>query len=184
MVGNVTVKLDRSFCLYHRDVFFTLLGESSMTQTGSIRTLHITPYIYPALFSLPCSCTAQLSSKAWDTLQDSTDNSNIDKAKTSLDWQEYFSQHRDTTDVLPCHIHLPVCLWIIDPHSRALKKNKSHGKEVLLQNTTHLIQRPCYQRGSPCQDPEGNWTARRLRDYHKETHTAVVWSCLPFIRSG
>ena len=22
----------------------------------------------------------------------------------------------------------------------------------------HLIQRPCYQRGSPCQDPAGNWT--------------------------
>ena len=26
--------------------------------------------------------------------------------------------------------------------------------EVLPQNTTHLIQRPCCQRGSPCQDPE------------------------------
>ena len=23
----------------------------------------------------------------------------------------------------------------------------------------HLIQRPCYQRGSPCQDPAGNRTA-------------------------
>ena len=30
--------------------------------------------------------------------------------------------------------------------------------EVLPQDTTHLIQRPCYQRGSPCQDPAGNWT--------------------------
>ena len=34
----------------------------------------------------------------------------------------------------------------------------SHGNEVLPQDTTHLIQRPCYQRGSPCQDPAGNWT--------------------------
>ena len=30
-----------------------------------------------------------------------------------------FSQFQDTTDVLFCHIHLPVCLWIIDPRSRA-----------------------------------------------------------------
>ena len=49
-----------------------------------------------------------------------------------------------------CHIHLPVCLWIKDPHSRAPKKNTSHGNEVPPQDTTHLIQRPCYQRGSPC----------------------------------
>ena len=48
----------------------------------------------------------------------------------------------------------------------------------------HLIQRPCYQRGSPCQDPAGNWTTRRPPDDRKETQTAVVWSCLPFIRSG
>ena len=30
----------------------------------------------------------------------------------------------------------------------------------------------------------GNWTTRRLPDDRKETQTAVVWSCLPFIRSG
>ena len=41
----------------------------------------------------------------------------------------------------------------MDPHSRAPKKNASHGNEVPPQDTTHLIQRPCYQRGSPCQDP-------------------------------
>ena len=111
-------------------------------------------------------------------------NSSIDKAETSLDWQEYFSQLQDTTDALPCHIHLPVCLWIMDPHSRAPKKNTSHGNEVLPQDTTHLIQRPCYQRGSPCQDPAGNWTTRRPPDDRKETQTAVVWSCFPFIRSG
>ena len=56
--------------------------------------------------------------------------------------------------------------------------------EVLPQDTTHLIQRPCYQRESPCQDPAGNLTTRRLPDDRKETQTAVVWSCLPFIRSG
>ena len=72
----------------------------------------------------------------------------------------------------------------MDPHSRAAKKNTSHGNEVLLQDTTHLIQRPCYQRRSPCQDPAGNRSTRRSPDHCKETQTAVVWSCLPNIRSG
>ena len=40
------------------------------------------------------------------------------------------------------------------------------------------------KRGSPCQDPAGNWTTRRSPDDCKETQTAVVWSCFPFIRSG
>ena len=72
----------------------------------------------------------------------------------------------------------------MDPHSRAPKKNTSQGNEVLPQDTTHLIQRPCYQRGSPCQNPVGNWTTRRPPDDRKETQTAVVWSCFPFIKSG
>ena len=72
----------------------------------------------------------------------------------------------------------------MDPHSRAPKKNTSHGNEVLLQDTTHLIQRPCYQRESPCQDPVGNWTTQRPPDHRKETQTAMEWPRFPFIRSG
>ena len=68
--------------------------------------------------------------------------------------------------------------------SRAPKKNTSHVNEVLPQDTTHLIQRPCYQQGSPCQDPAGNRTTRRPPGDREETQAAVVWSCLPFIRSG
>ena len=75
--------------------------------------------------------------------------------------------------------HLPYT----EPHSRVPKKNTSHGNEVLPQDTTHLIQRPCYQRGSPSQHPAGNRTTRRP-DHRKETQTAEVWSCLLFIRSG
>ena len=71
----------------------------------------------------------------------------------------------------------------MNPHSRAPKKNASHGNEMLPQDTTHLIKRPCYQRGSPCQDPAENRTTRRP-DNRKETQTAVVWSCFPLIRSG
>ena len=88
------------------------------------------------------------------------------------------------TDALLCYIHLPVCLLIMDPHSRAPKKNTSHGNEMLPQDTTHLIQRPCYQRGSLCQDPAGKWTTRRPPDDRKETQTAVILTCLQFIRSG
>ena len=111
-------------------------------------------------------------------------NDRIDKAETSLEWQEYFFQLQNTTDALLCHILLPVCLWIMDPHSRAPKKNTSHRKEVLPQNTMHLIQRPCYQRGSPCQDPAGSRTSRRPPGRRKKTQSGVIWSCLPFIRSG
>ena len=72
----------------------------------------------------------------------------------------------------------------MDPHSRAPKKNTSNGNEVLPQDTTHLIQRPCYLRGSLCQDPAGNRTTRRPPDHRKGTQTAVARSCLQFIRSG
>ena len=72
----------------------------------------------------------------------------------------------------------------MDPHSRAPMKNTSHGNEVLPQETTHLIQRPCNQRESPCQDPAGNRTTRRPPDDRKETQTAVIWTCPPFLRSG
>ena len=122
--------------------------------------------------------------QAWGALRDSTDNSGIDKVETSLEWQECLSQFQDTTDALPCHVLLPVCLWIMDPHSKAPKKNTSHWNEVLPHDTTHLIQRPCCQRGSRCQDPVGNQTTRRPPDHRKETQTAVVWTCLPVIRSG
>ena len=72
----------------------------------------------------------------------------------------------------------------MDPHSRVPKTNTSHGNEVLPQDTTHLMKRPSYQRGNPCQDPAGNWTPRRPPDDRKETQTAVVWSCFRLIRSG
>ena len=72
----------------------------------------------------------------------------------------------------------------MDPHSRAVKKSTSHGNEVLPPDTMNLLQRPCYQRGSPCQDPAGNRTTQRPPDHHKEMQTAVVWSCFSFIRSG
>ena len=94
--------------------------------------------------------------------------------ETSMEWPEYFSQFQDTTDALSCHIHLSVCLWIMDPHSRATKKNISHENKVPALDTAHLVQRPCCQRGSPCQDPGGNWITPRPPDHRKDTQTAVV----------
>ena len=86
--------------------------------------------------------------------------------------EEYFSQFCVATDALPCHIHFSVCLGTMDPHSRAPKKNTSFVNEVLPQYTTHLIERPDYQRGSPYQDPTGNQTTRRPPG--KEPQTEVV----------
>ena len=75
-------------------------------------------------------------------------------------------------------------MWIMDLHSRAPKKNTSHGNEVQPQYAMHLIQRPRYKRESLCQDPAGNRTTQRPPDHRKETQTEVAWTCLPFIRSG
>ena len=64
------------------------------------------------------------------------------------------------------------------------KKNMSHKYEVLPQDTTHLMQRPCYQQESPCQDPAGNRTIRRRRPpgNRKGKQTEVVWTWLPFVQ--
>ena len=74
-------------------------------------------------------------------------------------------------------------LWIMDPHSRASKKNTNCGNDALPQDTPHLIQRLWYKQGSLCQNPAGNQTTQR-RDHRKETQNVAVWTCLPFIRSG
>ena len=50
------------------------------------------------------------------------------------------------------------------------RRNTSHGNEILPQDTTHLIQRPCYQRGSvraKIQHAIGVWTTRRPPDIVK-----------------
>ena len=56
----------------------------------------------------------------------------------------------------------------MDSHSRAAKKNASHGNELLPQ-ILHISY---------------NRTTRSPPDHCKETQTAIVLSCLPFIGSG
>ena len=90
------------------------------------------------------------------------------------------------------HIHFPVCLWIMDSHSRAPKKNTSHGNRCYRKilhisyedHVTHEEVHANYQQGNLCQDPAGNQTTQRPPDLCREMQTAVVWSCLQFIRSG
>ena len=41
--------------------------------------------------------------------------------------------------------------------------------------TTHLIQRPCYRRGSTCQNPAGNWTTRRPPDDRMVKRCKLQW---------
>ena len=124
--------------------------------------------------------------QAWDTLQDSTDKT---AAMTWLKpvWidKNISLSYKIQMKALPCHSHLPECLWIMDPHSRAPKKIQAmkmrcYRKILHISYKVHNY----YQRGSPCQDPAGNWTTRRTPDDRKEAQTAVVWSCFPFIRSG
>ena len=71
------------------------------------------------------------------------------------------------------------------PSQQSSKNNTSHGNEVLPQDTTHLLQRPCYQRGSSCQDPAGNGPHEDLTIVKRRK---LQWyghvSPLPFIRSG
>ena len=105
--------------------------------------------------------------QAWDTLQNSIDNRSTDKVETCIEWQQYFSQFQNMTDAVPCHIHLALCLWIMDPHSKTAKNNTSHRIEVLPLDTTLFIERPYYQQGSLCQDPAGSWTTRKPPDHHK-----------------
>ena len=50
--------------------------------------------------------------------------------------------------------HLSSCMLVNYGPLQQSSKEECHGTEVLPQDTTHLIQRPCYQRGSPCQDPK------------------------------
>ena len=49
--------------------------------------------------------------------------------------------------------------------------------------TRYYLAKPMYQWRSLCQDPACSWTILRPH-HHKETKTEVVFTCLPFIRSG
>ena len=104
-----------------------------------------------------------------------------DKVETSLEWREYFSQFPRYDWCAP--LSHPSSFMLVN-HGPYQQSSKEEYKPWKWGATTHLIQRPCYQRGNACQDPAGDWTTGRTPDHRKETQTAVVWSCLPFIRSG
>ena len=69
----------------------------------------------------------------------------------------------------------------LTPHTSTPKKNTNQGNEVRWKYITHLIQRPCYKWGIPCQDPESKRTTQRSPDNHKEMYTAGVWLYFQFI---
>ena len=55
--------------------------------------------------------------------------------------------------------HPSSCMFVNHgPSQQSSKEEYKPWNEVLLQDNTHLMQRPCYQRGSLCQDPAGNQT--------------------------
>ena len=79
--------------------------------------------------------------------------------------------------ILPFHQQLAVL-------SRKQQQNLITSLELAHAYLPVMIMPISLPRGSSCQDPAGNWTTRRPPDHRKETQTAVVWSCLQFIRSG
>ena len=114
-------------------------------------------------------------------------------AQTTADWQGWNQFWNDRSISLSSKIRLIRFLvtsifldtcesWTITAELQ--RRIQAMEMTLLPQDTTHLTQRPCYQRGSPRQDPASNRTTRRPPDHRKATQTAVVWSCLPFIRSG
>ena len=86
--------------------------------------------------------------QTWATLQDGIDVGSIDKVETSFQWQKFFLSVPRYYWCAPMSQPAScISLWIMDCHSRPAKKSTSHGIELLMQDTAHLIQRPCYQRG-------------------------------------
>ena len=80
--------------------------------------------------------------------------------------------------------HPSSCMFVNHgPSQQSSKLEYKPKKWGATARSTHLIQRPCYKRGSPCRDQGGNRTTRRLADHCKEMHIVVASSCLSFIRS-
>ena len=121
--------------------------------------------------------------QAWDTLKDSTDNSSIDKVEPV--WNDRSNSLNSKIQLmrsLVTSIFLYACeSWT--PTAELQRRLQAMEMRCYCK-ILHISQGPCYQWGSPCQDPAGNWTTRRPPGHHKETQTAVVWSCLLFNRSG
>ena len=92
------------------------------------------------------------------------------KVRENLTHKCHWASHKlYTTDALPCHIHLHVCLSIMDSHIRAAKKNASHGNEVLplrynvFHTKTMLPTRKSVPRSSRQSDQTKTW--RKLQWY-------------------
>ena len=52
---------------------------------------------------------------------------------------------KSETDVLPCCIHIPLCLFVvIYLDSRVGEKNTGLRDEMLLKVTEHLVHGPCH----------------------------------------
>ena len=90
------------------------------------------------------------------------------------------------------------CTPLSHPSSRKLVNHGPSQQSSKEENNLRAMEMRCYrkilhisykdhnyyQRESPCQDPAGNQTTRRPPDHRKEMQTAVVWTCLLFIRFG
>ena len=123
----------------------------------------------------------------WKTFTDQqacTDNSSTDKVETSFGMAGVFPSVPRYNRCAPLSPPSSCMLVNHRPSQQSSKEQYKPWKWGATARSTHLIQRQRYQRGSPCQDPAGNRTTRRPPNHRKETQTAIVWSCLPFIKSS
>ena len=112
-----------------------------------------------------------------------SDNTSIDKVETSLERQEYFSVPR--YDWCAPLSHPSSCMLV--NHGPSQQSSKEEYKPwkwgaTARYYTSHTKTMLPTRKSVP--NSAGNWTTRRLPDDRKETQTAVVWTCFPFIRSG
>ena len=77
-------------------------------------------------------------------------------------------------DVLPCHVHISVPLWVMDLDSMAREKNADLKDEMLSKVCDYLIQGPCHLKGCLQKDPNSHWKIWRSLDLGQETKIKVV----------
>ncbi len=75
-----------------------------------------------------------------------------------LERQDHQSTFQGKTAALPCHLHLPIRLRNMDPHSRSPTKNTKHGDEVLQKTSGHFLYPTHHQRRSPTDHHTSHWT--------------------------
>lgn len=86
-----------------------------------------------------------------------SDNGCAGKTHAHMEWQKHQSDIRDEITALTGHTNFPICLWNLDPYSRATEENTEHGDETLQKTHGHLIHPTCHKWESLAKDQPSHW---------------------------